>query len=448
MSKIDRRAIVKLARELRRPIATLLALAPVNDPFYAGGMPASLAAAEWFAEHYRACGFGNGCHLRRVHYWLVSQDPPPVMRDGTRYENTEECWQKLCVASKPARYLGLVPVDDFSDKRAPAPTRCLPEPVDEPALRVRCDAFSDFSLPLELPDPPDLFLRADPPTPFHLEIWCEKSTIDDVLKPLASQYGLNVVTGVGELSLSACRDLVERAEANGGRPVRILYVSDFDPGGQSMPLAVARKIEWRLDDLGVTLDVRLHPVALTYEQCLEYRLPRTPIKETERRGDHFEQRFGAGATELDALEALYPGELRKILVREIERFLDPSLRRRWLAARDQAQRALDEITDDVLSEYAEERGALEDRLVALREQIEGATQQLEADLSALNEAMRQDLERRAQPIIDGLAMPQSRRTDEWESPLFDSARDYVEQIDAYKAFQGKPTQRKKRGAAA
>ena len=34
--------------------------------------------------------------------------------------------------------------------------------------------------------------------------------------------------------------------------------------------------------------------------------------------------------------------------------------------------------------------------------------------------------------------------DEDDDPLFDSLRDYIEQIDAYKAFQNKPTARKVR----
>jgi hypothetical protein len=36
-------------------------------------------------------------------------------------------------------------------------------------------------------------------------------------------------------------------------------------------------------------------------------------------------KYGEGATELDALEALYPGVLRQILVGEIERYIDAGL---------------------------------------------------------------------------------------------------------------------------
>jgi hypothetical protein len=59
------------------------------------------------------------------------------------------------------------------------------------------------------------------------------------------------------------------------------------------------------------------------EQCIEYGLPRTPIKETERRALRFEERFGEGATELDALEALHPGLLREIVLGEVRRYWNP-----------------------------------------------------------------------------------------------------------------------------
>ncbi len=176
--------------------------------------------------------------------------------------------------------------------------------------------------------PPIPRLHLEPPTipqPYHLELWCEKTTVNDILEPLAHRYSLNVITGSGELSHTACVNVVERSEES-GRPVRILYVSDFDPAGASMPVAVARKIEHRLylKEL-YHLDIQVRPIVLTHDQCIEYRLPRTPIKETERRAAAFEARYGEGATELDALEALRPGELQRILETEIERYSDADL---------------------------------------------------------------------------------------------------------------------------
>src|SRR5262249_36324910 len=147
---------------------------------------------------------------------------------------------------------------------------------------------------------------------FHVEIWVEKSTMGDILNPIAQAHSANLMTGVGELSLTRCFQLIERAKAS-SVPVRILYLSDFDPGGRSMPLAVARKIEFMVHQMGLGLDIELRSIALTQQQCDEYRLPRIKIKDTEKRRKKFEKKYGEGAVELDALEALHPGELARIV---------------------------------------------------------------------------------------------------------------------------------------
>jgi hypothetical protein len=167
--KLDRHAIKELSRELKRPIQTLLALAEQNDPFYVGATESSNEAAEWFAELYQAFGFRVGCHVRRIHYLLISQETPPLMRDGAPYENTLARWKKLSEASKHARYLGRVPIDDFEDHRNPEPVLHLPEPVEAPAIYCDGDGdFTGFSLPSKLPSPPEVFLSAKCPTACHV----------------------------------------------------------------------------------------------------------------------------------------------------------------------------------------------------------------------------------------------------------------------------------------
>jgi hypothetical protein len=48
------------------------------------------------------------------------------------------------------------------------------------------------------------------------------------------------------------------------------------------------------------------------------------------------------------------------------------------------------------------------------------------------------------PNPDGHDWPEAREANEDDDPLFDSTRDYIEQMDRYKEFQGKPTERRKR----
>ena len=113
---INYEAISALAKELDRPVGTLIALSPNNDPFYAG-MPSRRADADWFAEVWERFGFGAGVHLRRIHYRLISTTAPLIMHTGVPYENTLECWARLMECSKSARNLRLVDPANFIDRR-------------------------------------------------------------------------------------------------------------------------------------------------------------------------------------------------------------------------------------------------------------------------------------------------------------------------------------------
>ena len=252
--------------------------------------------------------------------------------------------------------------------------------------------------------------------------------MNDVLDPLGREYGVNIITGLGELSYIRCVQLVERAQ---DRPVRILYVSDFDPAGMSMPVAVARKIEFALydsDKYGL-VDIQVRPVVLTHDQCIEYRLPRTPIKATEKRAN-FEDRFGDGATELDALEALHPGKLRRILIEEIERYYDGSLQREINATELTVRADMADVERQIYRRHAKdiaalkvERKKLAKIFAAAEKKMKPILQRIERDLAA------------AEPDINAYDWPEPKDGDEDENPLFDSTRDYVEQIDRYKELR-------------
>src|SRR5258708_33225738 len=123
---------------------------------------------------------------------------------------------------------------------------------------------------------------------------------------------MNMQSGLGDLSITATLALARRLE-EAGKPARIFYVSDFDPAGQSMPVSVSRKVEYFVRTLGLAVDVRGFPVILTLEQVQYYQLPRTPIKDTERRRVGFEDRYGEGAAELEPLETLYPWQARGVV---------------------------------------------------------------------------------------------------------------------------------------
>jgi hypothetical protein len=108
---------------------------------------------------------------------------------------------------------------------------------------------------------------------YVIEVWCEKSTLNDILDPLAHRLRMTLITGVGELSYTHCNLLVNRVLEH-GRKTRILYIADFDPAGDGMPVSIARKIEHILRRDGhEELDIRLDQLVLTAEQVERYSLP-------------------------------------------------------------------------------------------------------------------------------------------------------------------------------
>ena len=427
--------IKQLARETGARVTDLIPLAPQNDPFYTG-TPNDWALAEWFAGLWQAFSYTSKVHIRRVHYQIISQNPPVLLPNGKPYENTEECWGVLNLASKAARYLHLVDPAAFDDRRNPDPLTYADYRVYEPEVEARLMLWAgDLRLPM-FPDLPEYYVRTFKGTQrYHLEVWCEKSTMNDVLAPLCQAYQATLQTGLGELSITATLALAHRLQ-QANKPARIFYVSDFDPAGQSMPVAVSRKIEYFVRTFGLDLDVRLFPVVLTQEQVAYYQLPRTPIKETERRRIGFEDRYGQGAVELDALEALYPGELQQVLSAYMNQYYDQTLDERVLEVARQLEYHLEAIRKQVIGRYTEDIQAVQAEYQQLKADFSGRMERYSQQLKALWLAMKSELDL-SLPDLSAYAVPEPVIADEIGEGLYNSERDYLEQIEAYKQFQGK-----------
>jgi hypothetical protein len=235
------------------------------------------------------------------------------------------------------------------------------------------------------------------------------------------------------MSITATLALVRRLQ-QANKPARILYVSDFDPAGQSMPVAVSRKVEYFVRKFGLDLDIRIFPVVLTLEQVQTYQLPRTPIKESERRREGFEARHGQGAVELDALEALYPGQLRQIVAQYLEVYYDTSLDERVQEQRELVKQDLQRVWEEVTRWYQGDVQQLRDEYEAIRRdfevQISGCTERLRS----LWQAIKSDLNQNT-PALDPI--PDSYSVGEVGDGLYNSDREYLTQIEAYKQFQGR-----------
>lgn len=460
--------IKALAKATGRNIPDMLAMACNNDPFYI--MPSQENQAKWFAELWKQFAFPIGVHLRRIHYRLVSLPSGEIVIiiDGNprHYQNTELCWQYLGSASKAARCLSLVEPDAFVDQRNPDPVlhRDYPERHD-PRLRFDWEYLNDdpWDLPridAELADDltwslPDFdttgYGAGAHDDPFHLELISEKSTMDDVVIPLCKELAINYAPATGFQSITGVIGLLKRLrQAN--KPGVVFYVSDFDPAGSFMPPSVARQIEFWRPVFAPGLDIVLLPIALTKEQVIHYGLPPIPIKESDKRQDNFLEKYGVqGATELDALEALHPGELRKIIRQAVNPYLDTNARSkpRWIEHKADEQ---------VKNQWSAICRPYQWRLERLQEQASDIIESYQGELEQLRDAMNEEL----QPVkqaLESLQLAINADADEfdpilpdrYESPiklpdrfngLFDSRRSYLEQIKFYNAGKLKAKRKK------
>jgi hypothetical protein len=384
-----------------RSVTDLLALSRANDPFFKG-TPAHWRDARWFAGLWEHFGFNGGVHLRRVHYRAMTEGYPKL--DGTPYANTDQDWSYLTSAGTAARILGLVDAEAFVDRRNQPPIRNVeprewePEPAmfwDLPGLEFLRERVDELRWTVPTLDPDVLTWQAGYRLPRPVvqgydytaddqstlvEVWIEKSTMNDVLVPVCRNLAVNLLAGTGFQSITAAISLLRRAEEH-GRPAHVIYISDFDPAGVVMPVSIARQAQFWAEQLGIGAALTLHPVALTRGQVEEYSLPRVPVRldkhgQPDRRGRNFEAVNGDGVVELDALEALHPGELARVVRQAVQPYVDRDLERRLGRTRREAQQAigdtwtlataeLDDELSGVQTDIGEVIASYRDRLVAL-----------------------------------------------------------------------------------
>ena len=448
-------SVVALAKSLNCPAGELIALSRNNDPFFCGTL-ANRRDADWFLNQWSMLEMNlhPSVHLRQMHYKLVSQNAPPLMPSGKPYSNTLESWHYLNLASKAARYLQLVDAERFNDHRNPAPNLFAGGRAEwsDRNLNLEWDDWELPSIDFNLADdfelaPPKYaasgYVYGDDLQPFHLEVWIEKSTMNDVLFPICRKYSVNLVTSIGFQSIPSVINLLRRVE-QADKPARIFYISDFDPAGAFMPDAVARQIEyWRIQ-LAIQHEIKLQPLVLTRQQVVDFRLPSIPIKESDRRKANFETRYGMEATELDALEALKPGVLAGVLESAIKDYWDDGLCDRMDEAGDEAESVAVSATDWISEGQDDERLAVQEGVCEIlenyRERLEALSRELDCELEPFRvrmEAIRQAIQGAIENVDSVFELPDHPET-EIDPPdetgwLFDSSRDYLEQIGVYKA---------------
>jgi hypothetical protein len=257
-----------------------------------------------------------------------------------RFVGTNKAADLVADAGKYARHLGMIAFDRIIDERAAPPEfyDTAGDPVDPndtrnerrlivtggghdivmPALSVLLPTIGASDVPR-------------PRQPYRICMVGEKVSLGEVLRPIARDVEGELLLATGEVSESAAYGIAARA-ASDGRPLRVLYFSDFDPSGWQMPVSVARKLQAHKYREFHDLDVRVIRVALTYEQVVVFNLPDSPIKSGEKRARQWRARWGREQVEIDALAALRPDILDQIARAAVVPYFDSTLDTRFAEA--------------------------------------------------------------------------------------------------------------------
>jgi hypothetical protein len=388
----------------------LTVLSPQRDP-YRLDTPAGHRDAKWFATYFiPILGRRASLHLRGVHYGLVSTEGL-LKPNGKPYRNTDGDWEWLQDGpAKAARWLGYIPFDRIHDEKNAEPVVYIHE------QKFHHSCVLPGSPSLNLPDPQDFepyvsVGNLEGRQPYHLVMFGEKSSLGDILLPLAARYAADCFLPSGELSDTQIYQMAANGAAD-GRPMVVFILADCDPAGYQMGISIARKLQGLKDLRFHDLDFEVHRVALTVDQVRELNLPSTPLKDGERRADRWRETFGVEQTEIDALATLQPDVLRRIVNAAIKPFFDATMVRRAREAeaewRDEAQRMLDERLEP--GEREEREREIEKWLATQQEAFDEFKAEKAAELPWNFGPPRPEV---VEPIIDASLHPEPLASSSW-----------------------------------
>ncbi len=418
------RAIIESAAETNgMPLKDLTVLSTGRDP-YRLDTPSYHLLGQWLADAWKqVCPDRRPIHSRGLHYRLVGQVTKP---DGRPYLNNDETWTWLSEkAIKAARFLGYLPWDALRDARI-TPPEWAEERFQPPQWRIVTeDVFVALPDTLE----PRLVLEGNLyRQPWQQVIIAEKQGVGDLLRPVAHTRNASLVLPSGELSDGTMYEILRRAAAD-GRPLAIHQLGDFDPAGHQMAVSTARTAQAIRDSQFPDLTIRVHAVALTLDQVREWRLPSTPLKETERRADKWQEAMGWEQTELDAAVALVPNKFQAVVRDSLDQYHDDDVAYRARAIKS-------DLMDKANARLADTIG--EETLAAIRYQAELRLADLEGLVEEVNKALLID------PTEAGVEIPPDPEViiGDWtqtQAPLLDTAEDWssnTRRLIARKQYEG------------
>ena len=340
-----------MAKEMKVTIPDLLALDQNVDPFYATGGKAKTRNGQWAYHWWKELGKPK-IHGRAFNYALMGKAHLP--HNNVLYDGSDKHYSFSRRALELARYQGLIPYEKIPDHKTRFHANFYTWEHED------INKLVDFNVDYEWIVNKVLKQFASIWYPYLLqdtvcEAWIEKSSIVETVEPILNSYKANYIEGEGDISLTRCWEFVGRVityyKELGISKFRVFYISDFDPVGISMPVSMARKVEYllykMLKMMGIpygVIDVRVEDIVVTPEQVEEFGLKPTKVPEdkitakdgSKRRTAYatrvadFKRIFGVvGVVELEALTITEPKEVPRVLRERLSRYYDKEVDR-WI----------------------------------------------------------------------------------------------------------------------
>jgi hypothetical protein len=243
--------------------------------------------------------------------------------------------------------------------------------------KVATAAHVYIGLHVDIPEADDLdpLPAADgfvPRQKYQFAMFGEKSSLEEVLRPIAEKMEADLYLGSGEISDTLIHQIAQDA-AKDGRPLVIITFTDCDPSGHQMVISIGRKMQALQDLLFPDLRWELVQAGLTPDQVKAEGLPSSPLKGEEKRAEAWKAAFGIEQTEIDSLTiASRVSILRRFAKKAFEPYIDHDLKKRVTLAEVEWNRAAHKAVDEQVD--AEHLSAIRaeaaEKLETMREQID------------------------------------------------------------------------------
>lgn len=244
--------------------------------------------------------------VRTVHYAL--QNDPPLKHASkpcSVYRNDLKSYKSLDDLLTRARLDGSVPWESIGDETRPVTTWNI-HSDPRTFIRGELDRFCKGYWR-------DLMQSQ----PNHIEIVCEKNTVEPILRPVAMEYTIPLTSGRGYCSLSPRKEMADRFEASGKDQLVILFLADFDADGIVIAESFARSMR---DDFDIE-DIVPIRVGLNRDQIDELDNPPKSLPPKKKSANYkaFVAEHGRDCWEL---EAIPPTGLQQYLRSTIDSVID------------------------------------------------------------------------------------------------------------------------------